>query len=576
MMGLGNVGGLGRLGYAAANSVGWWLSEAQLDLDFANDRSYNRKTGYQASPNGLLTYTSPSPKMVYGDDGVLGYARHNLLRYSEQFDNAAWSASGSITVTANQTVAPDRTTTADKFVTAGSASVRQSVTVTAGTTYTFSFFAKNNGGTIARYRVYDNTNLAEIVAPTSYFSQISGDEWTRIEVTFTTPSGCVSAAVYPTSNTAGVNIYVWGGQLNRGSTALDYLATTSAAKYDLPIDHDPLTGEALGVLIEEQRTNLLLQSQALASTWLISGSVTRASDAEIAPDGTLTADTISTGGGRDGVYQVATVTNGAVHTWSVFVKAISGPTKCYIGVESTPAASVVFDAATGALSSPGAGLTSYSAVQLPNNWWRVQGTYTAGSTSDVVTLYTNDAGATVMAFWGAQLEAGAFATSYIQTGSAQVTRAADNIKLLTSAFNFSDSAGTILTESDVDATSGTHHVFALHDGSNNERSVLRSIDAAMNYAISDGGVLQASNNVSGTVQARQVNSVAFAFAVNDIALSMDGGSITSDTSATLPTVTTLSLGAAYYTGLDQINGHIKRLTYWNSRKPNAELQALSA
>ena len=118
MMGLGNVGGLGRLGYAAANSVGWWLSEAQLDLDFANDRSFNRKTGYQASPNGLLTYTSPSPKMVYGDDGVLGYAPHNLLKYSEQFDNGSWTLDNlgatNPVVTANNAAAPDGSLTADR------------------------------------------------------------------------------------------------------------------------------------------------------------------------------------------------------------------------------------------------------------------------------------------------------------------------------------------------------------------------------------------------------------------------------------------------------------------------------
>ncbi len=148
MMGLGNVGGLGRLGYAAANSVGWWLSGAQLDLDFANDRSFNRKTGYQASPNGLLTYTSPSPKMVYGADGVLGYAPHNLLQNTnwagslsgDDFTPTNW---GLINSTGTATAQASAASSADNAVRFQVSSARetfgQNVTMVAGERYRFSF-----------------------------------------------------------------------------------------------------------------------------------------------------------------------------------------------------------------------------------------------------------------------------------------------------------------------------------------------------------------------------------------------------------------------------------------------------
>jgi hypothetical protein len=52
---------------------GWWLSGSALDLDFANSRGYNSTALSSRTPDSILTYTSPSPKLVYGDDGVLGY-----------------------------------------------------------------------------------------------------------------------------------------------------------------------------------------------------------------------------------------------------------------------------------------------------------------------------------------------------------------------------------------------------------------------------------------------------------------------------------------------------------------------
>ncbi len=70
----------------------WVLSGAALDLDFAEVQGYNSLDRSKLTPDSILTYTSPSPKLVYGDDGVLRYAPHNLLTYSaRQFDNAAWS-----------------------------------------------------------------------------------------------------------------------------------------------------------------------------------------------------------------------------------------------------------------------------------------------------------------------------------------------------------------------------------------------------------------------------------------------------------------------------------------------------
>jgi len=149
----------------------------------------------------------------------------NLLLSPEQIGAAPWGLLGAITVTTNFAAAPDGTIHASRAVvtsTAGHA-VRQTVSVTPGQTYTLSFFAKNNGGTAASYSVWDDTHSANIVAPTSYFSQINGSTYTRLSVTFAVPAGSTSIGVYPLRDSGGpVDTLLWGAKLEVGSTMTAY------------------------------------------------------------------------------------------------------------------------------------------------------------------------------------------------------------------------------------------------------------------------------------------------------------------------------------------------------------------
>jgi hypothetical protein len=121
----------------------------------------------------------------------------NLLTYPEQLDNAVWLL-GFCTVTPNTNVARDGTTTADTVTVSSTAhSIRQTVTVTPGGIYAFSFDAQRGTMTDLKYSVYDNTNLTNIVAPTSYYSQTNASGPSRVTVTFTAPAGCTSVFVYP-------------------------------------------------------------------------------------------------------------------------------------------------------------------------------------------------------------------------------------------------------------------------------------------------------------------------------------------------------------------------------------------
>ena len=179
----------------------------------------------------------------------------NLLRYSEQFDNAAWTNSNA-TITANTVVSPDGTLDADKLVEDTSNSthaVEQARILTASTTYSMSVYAKAAERT--RFRLYGRISASWNVFTAGFFDlstgtviSSSGDAaatitsvgngWYRCTIYGTTTSTGTNAGIglntvqsgvtnsYTGNGTSG--IYIWGAQLEAGSTASTYVATTSA------------------------------------------------------------------------------------------------------------------------------------------------------------------------------------------------------------------------------------------------------------------------------------------------------------------------------------------------------------
>ena len=225
-----------------------------LTCVFADNKSLvNATTG-----QNLVTHTRASSGTYVDSDGVIRTATTNLLRRSEEFDTT-WVQRG--IVSANTEIAPNGTLTADTITSGGGVgSVYQNVSVLASTIYTASVYVKLGTMSSSDYKiaVYNNSASNFIAADVTPSQTPNSSGWTRVTYTFTTPVGCTSVRWYPFRNGSAIplsTVYLWGAQLEQSTTVGEYIPTTSTINSAPRFDHDPTTGESLGLLVEESRTN---------------------------------------------------------------------------------------------------------------------------------------------------------------------------------------------------------------------------------------------------------------------------------------------------------------------------------
>jgi len=266
----------------------WGRAQAvpSLDLRFADNKSLVDSVSGQ----NLITFTRASSATFVGSDGVLRTAVTNLLLRSEEFDSASWGKAR-ISISQNTAVAPNGTLTADTIVedtTSNSHVALQNVNgATSGTAYTVSAYVKANARTRVRLLLFGTANATgkstDFNLSTVSFAAGSGatatitaagNGWYRCSVTATTDSaGAVEVYIQVLDANGGASylgtgvnaLDIWGAQLEQASTVGEYIPTTSAVNSAPRFDHNPATGESLGLLVEEQRSNLLLNSATLAT-----------------------------------------------------------------------------------------------------------------------------------------------------------------------------------------------------------------------------------------------------------------------------------------------------------------------
>jgi hypothetical protein len=621
-------------------SANYPTSRPALNLNFARSKVLDPR----------ITFTRASTATYY--DGVTtAKAEENLLPQSQDFTNATYWATNtaSVSYTANTTAAPDGTMTADTMTAAVGTGTRFGsgtgiYGITSGLVYTASLFVQAGTDTVVQLLfptgqfgsdAYANFDLSagtvgSVGASATATISSAGGTWYRCSITATATASSTasigmgfvftgnnsSAARLPSITTAGTEtLILWGAQLEQRDAVTSYTATTTqqitnyipvllTAANNVPrFDHNPTTGESLGLLIEEQRTNLILRSEEFDNASWTKAASSITANTIVAPDGVLTGDRFveNSAAAVRSVSQTSTTVASTTYTLSVFAKEVPTSAKRYLRLALNTVASTTFWAAAtydlslgtvlGTNAAGGGTVTSTSITAVGNGWYRCVLTGDIGSNTDMnvvigcnpsIGTYTNRGresytgdGYSGIYIWGAQLEVGAFPTSYIKTVAATATRSADAASMTGTNFSswYNQSEGTVFTEAQnpLFAASGSTDLYSINTDANNRILAFLAI-GTLNYRaqIWFSGSIVFSQNIVSSANITDVNKTVFAYKTNN-SVAYGRNTNSDDTNCTIPVVVRLEFGAS-----GSAQKYIRRFAYYPTRLTNAQLQALTS
>ena len=518
------------------------------------------------------------------EQGLIEIVPRNLVNYSEQLDNADWIKTN-LTITSPVAIAPNGTLTADKLIPTTTNDLHivegSLVSFVSGNSYTFSFYAK---------RAEDNfiqiTASSSLLPTRANFNLLNGtlgfvdsgitatitpinNDWYRCTASFVASTtgnfrmvlcnipASTSARFATFSGNGTSGLFVWGAQIDNGSVATEYFPTTN--RLDIPrIDYS--TGTA-SLLVEPQRTNVLLRSEEFDNASWAKSSVGSGlnpvvtANFAISPDGTQDADRIvfNTPLSTDISQITQTISLTGSSTGSVYLKAeASGDVGKVIAIRFNSA--------------------GYTLVTLTNSWQRFSVTATALSSFDIAlrpAIGTSTGSVSVLA-WGAQLEAGSYATSYIPTIASSVTRNTDVLGRTGISSLIGQTEGTIFLDLQYSNTSGLDMFLSIRPDVSNKLEIFR-----------DGGIIYAEVAASNSISISSTKpigsyKIAFAYKSGSTALYINGTLISQSTTTFNFTTTLADLYLNSRGGSSFIEAaNFKSLQLYKTRLTNAELAQLT-
>lgn len=351
-----------------------------------------------------------------------------------------------------------------------------------------------------------------------------------------------------------------------------------AAVNEPRFNHDPATGEALGLLVEGARTNVITYSEVInAAIWNKTGTAVIA-NGFLAPDGMLTADKLNetATSGLHHVTRTSTYSANQTYTFSIYARASQ---RSVIALSTAVNASwaqtltTFFNLSNGTVQS-GTGVIE----PVGNGWYRCSITATMGSSNASAgfhvfingnTAYEGVAGNGVW-LWGGQAEIGPAASSYIRTEESEVTRATENCSLPVSDFPFDADRGTLLVNFTTGQIPGSNRALRLYSTGTNYIEA-RAANASF-FVATDGGTSAGIPTPAATGPNTNYR-LALAFSNANFRGSRNGGAVTSIASGAVPATDTLAIGS---TGANlHLFGHVRRVAYWTRPLPNDVLQELT-
>jgi hypothetical protein len=579
-----------------------------------------------------LTFSRASTATFVNSSGYVAHAGANLLLQS---GNLSLNGTGEWTTRTNLTltgwtgfvdplggstavkIIPD-TTNATHLVGTGD------ISLSIGIPYTVSVYVKASGYNIvglvttnanarAHFNLSNQTSAGYGVTNTRTITDV-GSGWYRITMSFTVANGplvslwiyAMNTATDPVANSfAGVSastdgVLAWGAQLNPGSTAQTYYPTTTAAYHAPRFDYSPTNiGEPRGLLVEGQAVNKAINSETFAQPFYVPNDTTVTVDSgDTNPRGTLGSvwfAPTTNGGSRFLGPSLTGVSTTTKTTYSLWLKAKgtnTGPFLLFNSVGIITSSGVIISQPAGASASfTGNGTVAPTINNLSSaGWTRVAITTDAvlGGTGkfDAFLYPKSTTGQTTsdsLYVWGAQIEEGSGASSYIPTGASQVTRNADSCLMSGTNFSswFNNTEGTCLFVGDnsfVPAASNFSANWALISAANSMRinNYTRHTSGRLGASPRDsGGTALTFDSPTGSptnITTTAVYKTAFAMKTNDFAYCVNGNTVgLGDGNGVFDTVTSIEFAR------DGIrNGHMKQFKFYPTRLTNAELQAITA
>ena len=576
-----------RLGsIASSRSFGDQLDDLagqvpNLDLNFAQNKSLID----DYSGTTLVTFTRASSGTFVGSDGLIKTAVTNLLLRSEEFD-VTWGKPAGVTVTANTTQAPNGTQTADTLSGAiniehSGTNLSQSITVTESKSYIFSIYVRSLTATTFSIRLRDNTAASVITAVTPTSS------WQRVSCTLTTAIG--ATALVARVGGANGDVAIWGAQLEQASTVGEYIPTTSTINSAPRFDHDPTTGESLGLLVEEARTNVVTWSQDFSQADWGKAASTVVATAVASPIQGVNYQKIEATSANTtvGVTSIAVTAATQQRAISFFAQPLGNISRVLVviqGIDARININLVDGTFTTNAIATGSTVSVSGqrfSVSTPTLTLATGVRFFLKRTGEIDTnTPTTIAIGEGLYLTGAQMEAGAFATSYIPTTSATVTRAADVASITGSNFSswYNQTEGTVFSDCvstfsstqvliNVSATAANTATSAISLASNLTSSQKR-------VRVRDAAAADQASLALGSASSGSRTRIAAAIKADDFAASLDGGAAVTDATGTVPTVALMEIGSAP-SGVTLGAQLHRRLTFWPARLSNEVLQRIT-
>ena len=609
--------------------------------DYADASLVLMPSGYKTSvlfserpmdTDGQIAFTRASNATRVDANGLVEKVRTNLALYSEDLTNGAYVAQNA-TITANTSVAPDGTTTADTYNEGTVSSVHrffQQLTITANQECGFSFYAKKN--TLDNIRLvvndvsqnyrwfgaqFDLTNGTITATATGSLggatyiggSITSADNgWYRCSVNGTINATTALCFVHSSTSTAitssddrgGISYagtsrtyFGWGFQFETGVTT-DYIPTTTSARSTFAgitvdgtsVPNVPRLDYSGGascpsLLLEPQRTNSATYSEQFDNAaWIKFGGATVTANTLTSPDGYTNADTLNIASGQEIYSNMGSKAASAIaYTFSCFAKYNSAAVFRITASDFTTSATTAsFNLQTGVATFSQGATWSNTSVKMENygnGWYRcIMTTTTPTTTGLYVSLLTQTSGSVYI--YGMQTEAGAYATSYIgPTLGSAVTRVAESCSNTSATSIIGQTEGTFYAEVEVIGGISNVGFYARNPsgGLYGELMVLYfNADKYPTFEVRTGNMEQAFIR-QFTAYSNGIHKIAGAYKANDFVLYVDGVQVGSDTSGSIPALSQLYLGNYIDGG---VRNHTKKQALlFKTRLTNAQLAELT-